>query len=561
MDVASKLDNNLRMKTHYRLMSACILIFCLAACASPPREGTQTASASNDLSDLTAVLTGGTVYTGENTEPQLADIWIKGDRIVGMGDLGWAPADLVLDVSGLVVAPGFIDIHSHAVRESRDKSGLFTHPDAENYIRQGVTTIIGGPDGGSDWPISTLLDDVEAAPASVNFGTFVGHNRIREEVMQREDRAPTHDELERMKAMVDQAMREGAYGLSTGLKYIPGAYSETEEVIDLARVAGQHGGIHISHMREEGLELLKSVEETIRIGEEGGLPTQITHHKAMGSRMWGASKESLAMVDAAVARGVDVSSDQYPYAASSTGISVLFPAWSQAGGRQQLLARLADPDTRAQIKAAVIDNMINDRGGNDPARVAIANCDWNPSFNGKNFSEVLQERAQPADMDHAAELAIELMEGGGCSAVYHAMSDEDVVRILQHPLTMISSDGGIQIPGEGVPHPRNYGAFARVLNVYVREQHVLTLPSAIHKMTRMPADRLTLEDRGRITVGALADIVVFDLDEVRDTATFKDPHQYAEGMKHVLVNGTAVLLNGEMTGARPGQVLRSTDAK
>jgi dihydroorotase/N-acyl-D-amino-acid deacylase len=309
-------------------------------------------------------------------------------------------------------------------------------------------------------------------------------------------------------------------------------------------------------MREEGLGLIASVEETIRIGEEGGLPVQITHHKAMGARMWGKSAETLAMVEAANLQGVDVSSDQYPYAASSTGVSVLFPAWSLADSRDVLLARLADPKTRARVKKGVIQNIRYDRGGNDPARVAIASCDWDPSLNGYNLAEVLQARGLEPNIENAAELVLELEEKGGCMAVYHAMSDEDVVRIMQHPRTMVASDGGIHMPAADRPHPRNYGSFARVLGRYVREQNVLSFEAAIYKMTRMPADRIGLSDRGRIEPGAIADISVLDPGRVIDRATFKDPHQFSEGVEHVFINGQAALLNGEMTGARPGRILR-----
>jgi hypothetical protein len=363
-----------------------------------------------------------------------------------------------------------------------------------------------------------------------------------------------------MKGKVERAMFDGAFGLSSGLKYVPGAYSETEEVIELARVAGQYGGIYITHMREEGVGLLDSVRETIRIGEEGGLPAQLTHHKAMGTRTWGKSVQSLALVDAARERGLDVSIDQYPYAASSTGIDVLFPAWSLAGEREVRLQRLADPGTRARIKTGIIDNLINDRGGNDPSRVAIADCDWNPGLNGKNLAEILRERGLEVSMENAAGLAMEIEENGGCSAIYHSMSELDVVRIMQHPQTMIASDGGIHMPAGDRPHPRNYGSFSRVLARYVREQGVLDFSTAIHKMTRMPADRIGLSDRGRIEAGAMADIAVIDPAKVIDRATFKDPHRFSTGTHHVFVSGQAVLLNGEMTGARPGRVLRSAAA-
>jgi len=525
----------------------------LAACAAVHR------SAPEAERGFSLVLEGGSVWKGWGSHPVVADIGIRGDRIAAIGDLSAVKADRRIAVAGLAVVPGFIDIHSHAVRGSRKSSGLFTHPDAENYIRQGVTTVIGGPDGGSDLSIAKLLGDFESTPASINFGTFIGHNTVREAVMGRADRAPTASELEAMKQLVETGMLDGAFGLSSGLKYIPGAYSETEEVIELARVAGAHDGIYITHMREEGLGLINSVEETIRIAEEADLPAQITHHKAMGVEMWGASIETLALVDAANARGVDVSSDQYPYAASSTGISVLLPAWSLAGPREVQLARLRDPETRARIKEGTLFNLIHDRGGDDPSRVAIADCEWDPSLNGKNFAEVLEERGLPVNMENAAELTLEIQENGGCFGVFHAMSEEDVARIMQHPRTMIASDGGILVPGEGVPHPRNYGTFARVLAFYVRETQTIPTGEAIYKMSKMPAQRIGLKDRGRIQVGAMADIAVLDLDTIQDHATFAQPHQYATGVQYVLVNGELVLENGEMTGKRPGRALRSSN--
>jgi len=522
-----------------------------AACA-PMSESGPAATPSFDV-----VLEGGSVWKGSGSHPVVADIGIRGDRIVAIGDLSGFVAQQRIEVDGLAVVPGFIDIHSHAVRGSRANSGLFTHPDAENYIRQGVTTVIGGPDGGSELSIGKLLNDFENSPASINFGTFIGHNTVRMAVMGREDRAPTANELETMKQLVGTGMQEGAYGLSSGLKYIPGAYSETGEVIELAKIASQFDGIYISHMREEGLGLIESVEETIRIGEEADLPAQITHHKAMGVEMWGSSVKTLALIDAANARGVDVTSDQYPYTASSTGISVLFPAWSLAGTREERLARFNDPGTRARIKEGIVFNLVHDRGGDDPSRIAIADCEWDKSLNGKNFAEILIGRGQAVNMDTAADLALEIQEKGGCSGVFHAMSEQDVIRIMQHQDTMIASDGGIYVPGEGVPHPRNYGSFARVLAYYVRDTQVLSTGEAIYKMSKMPAERIGLADRGRIEVGAMADIAVIDLATVQDHASFDDPHRYATGVEYVLVNGVMVLKEGQMTGQRPGRALRS----
>lgn len=497
------------------------------------------------------VLEGGTIYDGNGGAPYIADIGIAGNRITTIGDLEGARAAERLDVRGLAVTPGFIDIHSHAVR------GVFRHPLAENYTRQGVTTVIGGPDGSSPFPVGDFLARIELHPPAVNFGLTVGHGTIRNRVMGNEDRAPTEDELEAMEQLVEQAMREGAFGLSTGLKYVPGAYATTEEVIALARVAARFGGFHVSHMREEGLELLAAVEETIRIGEEGGLPTQLTHHKVVGAPMWGASERSLALVDAARARGVDVTIDQYPYTASSTSLSILFPAWSLEGEPEDLLVRLRDPDTRTRIKAGVVDNLRVDRGGGHPKNVVISQCEWDPSLNGLSLADILAARGEaPDDLQAAAELALELQEKGGFSGIFHAMNEQDVVRIMRHPQTMIASDGGIVAPGEGVPHPRNYGTFARVLGHYARDEGVLSQAEAIRKMSSLPADRLGLADRGRLREGGVVDIAVFDLDEVDDPAAFGDPHHYAKGARHVLVGGVFAVLEGEVTGARPGRALR-----
>lgn len=506
---------------------------------------------------FSVVLEGGTVYSGADREPLVTDVGLLGDRINAIGDLSDREAELRLDVSGLAVVPGFIDIHNHAIRDNPVRSGIFRWPDAENMIRQGITTAIGGPDGGSPLPIAEDFAALEAAPSTVNFGTFVGHGSVRELVVGKDDRPASEEEMQGMRDEVEKAMKSGAFGLSSGLLYTPGSFSSTEEVIELAKVAGNYGGIYISHMRNEGLGLFDSIRETIRIGEEGNLPTQITHFKVMGAPMWGKSVEAIAMVDAAIARGVDVSADQYPYPASSTGLTAVFPRWSLDGDTETRNARIEDPVLRAKLKKDIVYRLINDRGGNDPSKVALAHCSWDESLNGLNLAEVLENQSRDVTIENAAELVMELQLAGGCNAVYHAMSLEDVERIMQHPKTMVASDGGIIVPGFGAPHPRNYGAFVRILGHYVRERHWLSFQTAIHKMTQMPADRINLNDRGRIEVGAYADIAVLDPESVTDRATFKNPHQYAEGVHHVFVNGQSVLLNGDMTGRRPGRVLRS----
>lgn len=504
---------------------------------------------------LDILLKGGVVYDGSDAPGQIADVGISTDRIVAVGNLSGRDADLTLDVTGLAVVPGFVDIHSHAVRDD-PTDGIFRWPDAENLIRQGVTTVVGGPDGGSPLPITDTFDALEESPASVNFATFVGHGSIRALIVGEDDRPPSDDELDAMRAAVQEAMEAGAYGLSSGLIYAPGRFATTEEVIELAKVAAAYDGIYISHMREEGLDLLKSVAETIRIGEEGGLPTQLTHHKVVGAPMWGKSTDTLAMVDAAIERGVDVSIDQYPYTASSTSLTILFPGWSLAGGRDALLERMSDPETRARLRDDIVYRIETDRGGDDPANVQLANCPHDTSVNGLNLAEVLRLQEREVSHENAAELLMDLVSAGNCAAVFHAINEEDVKRILAHPVTMPSSDGGVEGPSERVPHPRNYGTFARVLSRYVRELEVIPFHTAIHKMARLPADRIGLSERGRIAEGAIADIAVLDPDTVLDKSEFGNPHKYAEGVHHVIVAGEPVLLEMEMTGERPGRLLR-----
>ena len=538
------------------MMRYLILLLAFAALSACTPDAPIESNAGQGIESLSVILAGGSVFSGNDAAPVVADVGIRGNLVVEIGDLGQQQADLRLDVSGLAVVPGFVDIHSHAVRVDPE-DGIFRWPDAENLIRQGVTTVVGGPDGSSPLPILDTLSALEQHPASVNFATFVGHGSIRALVVGEQDRPPTEEELQSMRDEVDKAMREGAFGLSSGLIYPPGRFATTEEVIELAKVAARHGGIYISHMRQEGLDVLKSVAETIRIGEEGGLPTQLTHHKIVGAPMWGRSVDTLAMVEEAISRGVDVSIDQYPYTASSTSLTILFPGWSLDGGREALLARLGDPAQRQRAKVAIVYNIEVDRGGNDPANVVLANCPHDTTINGLNLAELLQQQERGVSKENAAELLMELVEAGNCGAVFHAINEDDVKRIMRHPVTMTASDGGVEAPSERVPHPRNYGTFARLLGYYVREQGVLPFHTAIYKVTRLPADRLGMTDRGRIEVGAIADIAVLDPATVIDKATFDNPHQYAEGAHHVLVSGEAVLLNKEMTGRRPGQVLRS----
>jgi dihydroorotase/N-acyl-D-amino-acid deacylase len=360
-----------------------------------------------------------------------------------------------------------------------------------------------------------------------------------------------------MRAIVEQAMKDGAYGLSTGLFYVPGAFSTTEEVIELAKVVGRFGGFHESHMRDEAFKVVESVRETIRIGEEGGLATQVTHHKIVGPKNYGKSVDTLRLIDEARARGVDAMSDQYPYTASSNSLEAsLVPQWAQDGGHQEVVKRLKDPALRNEIKLETARIIRDERGGGDPKNVVLARCTWDPSLDGKNLAEVTRLRGMEPTLENAAEAGMWLVEQGNCQGIYHAISEEDLERIQRHPATMIASDGGIQVFGRSAPHPRNYGTFPRVLGVYVRERHNITLEDAIRKMTTLPAQRLHLQDRGLLREGMKADFAIFDPARVRDMATFEKPHQYPEGFSSVIVNGQVAFDGKAMTTARPGKVLR-----
>jgi dihydroorotase/N-acyl-D-amino-acid deacylase len=496
------------------------------------------------------ILRGGRIVDGSGSPWYRSDVAIRDGVIVAIGPTLGGTARRELDAAGLVVAPGFIDVHTHADR------GLFQVPTADNYVRQGVTSIVAGPDGSSALPVGPWLDSVAALPRTLNVGSMVGQGTIRSRVLGSVNRPATPAEIERMRALAEQAMYDGALGLSTGLFYVPGTFTPTEEVVELARVVGRLGGFHQSHMRDEASRVVESVRETIRIGEEGALPTQITHHKVVGQGYWGASEQTLRLVDEARARGVDATIDQYPYTASSTSIqAALLPAWALEGGLARAQERLADPALRTRLREETARIIQLERGGGDPDNVVLANCPWDPSLAGKTLRHVIELRGLEASLHGAAEAAFWLVERGGCAGIFHAIGEDDVVRIMRHPASMIASDGEVVVFGRAHPHPRSYGTFARVLSEYVRERRVLTLEEAVRKMSAFPAQRLGLVDRGLLRPGMAADVVVFDPERVRDAATFEQPHQYAEGFSLVIVNGEVVVEGDRVTAARPGRVL------
>jgi len=405
-------------------------------------------------------------------------------------------------------------------------------------------------------PLGPFLEKLDALQKSVNIGSFIGQGSVRSEVIGNVDRKATPEEIQTMQRLVEQGMRDGAFGLSTGLFYVPGSFTPIEEVIELAKTAARFGGMHKSHQREESIRVLDSVRETITIGEGGGLPTQVTHHKIIGKANWGRSVDTLRLIDEARARGVDVTSDQYPYTASSTSVSsALMPAWSLEGGRGSTMARLKDPAMRAKVRGDTITMIRDARGGGDPKNVQFASCEFDPSLAGTTLADLTTQRGMAPTIENAADVTLWLFEQGGCQGIFHAMSDDDVQRIMQHPTTMIGSDGEVPTFGRANPHPRSYGTFAQVLGVYVREKKAVRLEEAVRKMTAFPAARLKIPDRGILRPGMKADIAIFDPTTVRDTATFEKPHSYADGFACVIVNGQVVFENGAMTSARPGKVL------
>jgi dihydroorotase/N-acyl-D-amino-acid deacylase len=492
----------------------------------------------------------GFVIDGSGKPGAYQEIGIINDKIVFVGEQLPFNARKTLDATGLVVSPGFIDPHTHAIR------GIFDVPTAESSLLQGITTLTEGNDGTSPFPIGEHYRLIEQTKISPNWAVFVGQGTIREKVMGLEDRPATIEELVKMKDLVKKAMLEGALGISTGLFYVPGNFTPTIEIVELSKVAAAHGGIYISHMREEAAEIINSVQETIDIGRLAEIPVQITHHKVIGKNNWGLSKETLHLVDQAIKDKIKVSIDQYPYTASQTSIRALIPQWAQEGGNQKLIERIENPEIRNTLVAAVVDKILFDRGGGHPKNVFISRCSWNTSFEGQSLADILVSRGIDPSPENAAYLVFEIIKGGGASAVFHAISEEDVINIMQHPSAAIGSDGPLTIFNQGAPHPRTYGTFARVLGKYVREDKVITLEEAIRKMTSLTAKTFNIHNRGQLKNGYYADIAIFNSDSIIDNATFENPHQYAAGVVHVIINGQMVVEDGVHNGNRPGRVLK-----
>jgi N-acyl-D-amino-acid deacylase len=503
-------------------------------------------AAASFAADYDFVLHSGRVMDGTGNPARFADVAVKDGRIAAIGHVSGSATSEV-DVRGLIVAPGFIDVHTHA----EDIDDL---PRGENFLRMGVTTLVLGNCGGSVRNVGDFFGRIEATNISPNVATLIGHGTVRERAMGGEfDRPPTEEELGKMKQSVEQAMKDGAVGLSTGLIYLPGTFAKTDEIVGLAKVAAKYNGIYASHMRNESSEIFASLDELFRISREGGLRAHISHIKLSGKANWGQTDNVIIAIERARAEGMDITQDQYGYTASSTSISTLIPKKYREAGK------FGQYYSNATTKAEMVEEMRSrkERGGSEDYSYAfIASCKHDRSLNGLNIAQAAKKLRGSDSLDDQIETILQIQKNGGASGVFHGMGEEDVQNFMKHPNTMFASDSGVRRFNEGVPHPRGYGNNARILARYVRELKVLRLEDAVRRMTSLPATTFGLKNRGFIREGCWADVVVFDPGKVQDNATFEAPHQYATGFAHVFVNGVEVVKDDKHTGAKPGRAVR-----
>ncbi len=494
------------------------------------------------------LIRNGKIIDGTGNNWYYGDVAISNGRILDIGRSLSYKSGRTIDAKGWIVAPGFIDVHTHIEGDEAK------NPTADNFIYDGVTTVIAGNCGSSRVDIGKYLHWIDSLKLSVNVASLIGHNDVRKAVMGRVNRPATPEEVKRMEALVEQAMKGGAVGLSTGLIYIPGTYSETSEIVSLAKIASRYGGVYASHMRNEGDKVAEAIGEAIDIGKQANLPVQISHFKLSGQQNWGRSRETIALVENARKEGVEVTIDQYPYTASSTSISTLLPDEILADGQDSIRARLSRPEVRKYAAEQMLARL-KKRKLRHFSYAVVAYYRPDTSFNGKSIEEINRLMGRKHRAKEEVQTIMDLQMNGGASGVFHGMGEEDVKRIMQYPFNMFASDASIRIFNEGVPHPRGYGTNARVLGKYVREEKLLALEEAIRRMTSLPAQKFGLKDRGLIKEGMAADIVVFDEETVRDMASFQQPHAYSKGFQYVLVNGVVTVDGEKHNGTRAGKAL------
>jgi N-acyl-D-aspartate/D-glutamate deacylase len=497
------------------------------------------------------ILKGGRVHDGQGKAEIIGDVALKGDKIVAIGTFEVAGSPRVIDVKGLIVAPGFIDLHTHSdypLTREITRQNLA-------YLMQGVTTVVTGNCGSGPHEVAAWMRELEKGGIGSNVAHLVPHNDVRRVVMGNVNRPPTPAELKKMEDLVDKAMADGCWGLSTGLIYNPGTYAKTDELIALSRVAARHGGIYASHMRDEGAGLLASIEELLTIGREAGLPVHISHMKATGRKNWGKAGDAIALVEKARKAGQTVTADQYPYTASSTSLSAtIVPTVYREGSAQDFLKRLDDPETGPKIRKALQSALDDKRDGAD---LRVSYYEAKPAWNGKSILEISKsENKTPL------EIAVEILHKGGASIVNFGIGEEDMRLIMKQEWVATGSDGAARVPGgTDVPHPRTYGTFPRKIGRFCIEDKLIDLPQAIRSSSGLPADVLHLPERGYLKPGYFADVVVFDPETFRDKATFDKPHQYSTGVKYLFVNGKFAINDGKPSTTLAGRVLRHADPK
>lgn len=491
------------------------------------------------------LLVNGLVIDGSGSPAQMRDLAIRGDRIEAIGVLQNVSAVWSIDCMGLVICPGFIDLHNHS-------DGQIVEPatrSAVNYVTQGCTTIVTGNCGSGPVDASDYYSRIDRHGAGVNVAHLLPQGSLRRHVVGTTNVPATSEQMQQMLDAADQAMRDGAWGMSTGLIYVPSSYATTDELIALATVVSSHGGIYASHIRGEGTTLLNSVNEALKIGEVAGLPVHVSHFKSSGRDAWGLVREAVRMIAERRSRGQQVTADQYPYVASSTSLgATLLPASAREGGTRELTERLDDPKTGPQLRETLRQAIEKRDDGRD---VRIARYAPNQSWVGLSLADIAVRESTAV-----TEIAEEILRNGGAQIVHFSMNENDVRHVMAIDWVATASDGRAYLPGSDRPHPRNYGTFPRKLGHYAIREDVISMEAAVRSMTSLPADILKMKDRGRLTVGNAADITVFNPDTLRDAATFDDPHQYSRGIEYVFVNGTPALVKGQVTGALAGKALR-----
>ncbi|WP_298300725.1 D-aminoacylase [Hydrotalea sp.] len=506
-----------------------------------------------DLSAQTAeiLIKNGKIIDGTGNAWFYGDVAVVNNKIVAIGHLSHWKSTNTIDATGMVVAPGFIDVHTHIEGEEA------RNPTSDNFIFDGVTTVITGNCGLSKVDIGQYFRWLDSLHLSINVASLIGHNDIRKAVMGTARRDPTEAEMQKMVAITQKAMEDGAVGLSTGLIYIPGTYAATNEVVALAKVAAAYRSVYATHMRDEGDSVVPAIQEALHIGTAAGLPVEISHFKLSGQQNWGRSKETLGLIKNARNKGIDVTIDQYPYTASSTNLGTLLPGWVLADGKDSINTRLNNPVIRTQLIAYMLKRL-HKRKLKHFSYPVVANYAFDTSYNGKSIETVNLLKGQKHTAKAEAETVLEMMQHGGAGMVFHGMAEADVQYIMQYPFCMFGCDAGIRVFGEGVPHPRGYGSNAKILGKYVRDEQLFSLEQAIRRMTSLPAQKFHLQNRGLLLPGYAADIIVFNPNTVIDKATYDKPHQYSEGFQYVIVNGALTLSNGKHTGIRNGVTLKNS---